>query len=381
MHKCFDFFLFLAEPFGFGPISSSIALARQIKTLDPLKKCIFLGYGTSHQLAVRSNAFDEIYFTEELSEPSLSACNIKINNNNCMVVANTYPAGVAFAKQAKFACIFIDTLFWMWNQLPIELSDVERYYIEDFHCVNLATYRFGYSDKFKIVPPLIDVNVAPLPVTHPFLLVSLGGIDSSIYEFPVFYQKLIEYISKEEKLEKYTILICGGGKKFRENEFKRYENPRLTITCLGPHEYISNLKAADIVLASAGLHGFYENYFLKKNVMFLPPQSYSQYLQLKFIMENFEGVVGTNFEELEISHNLRENMPELERIHEVKRTNKLLVDERVLKIFLKTLEKFYTGHLQTDWLNEKNKFEENQDGPLVLANEILSYAGAARNFV
>lgn len=371
MYKSFDFFLFLAEPFGFGPISSSIALARQIKMLDPLKKCIFLGCGTSHQLAVRSNVFDTICFTEELSELSLTKCGIEINNTNCLIVANTYPAGVAFAKQAKFTCVFIDTLFWMWNRLPIKLSDVKRYYIEDFHCVNLATDRFGYSDKFKKVPPLIDVDVSLHPVSHPFLLVSLGGIDSNLYDFPIFYQKLIEYISEEAKLKKYTILICGGGKKFRDNEFKKYENSRLTIACLAPQDYISYLKAADIVLASAGLHGFYENYFLKKNVMFLPPQSYSQYLQLKFIMENFEGVVGTNFKELEVSHNLRENMPDLERIREVKRTNKLLVDERVLEIFLKTFEKFYTGSLHTDWSNEKNKFEENQQGPLVLAKEIL----------
>jgi hypothetical protein len=373
MNKSFDFFLFLAEPFGFGPISSSIALARQINKLAPQKKCIFLGGGTSHQLAVRSNVFDEIYFTEELSEQSLTTSNAEINSTNCMIVANTYPAGVAFARRAKFPCIFIDTLFWMWNQLPIELSEVKRYYIEDFHCTDLAVDRFGYSDKFKIVPPLIDVDVAPHPVPHPFLLVSLGGIDSSLYEFPVFYQRLIEYLSNEEQLEKYTILICGGGKKIRDNEFKKYENPRLAVTCLGPHEYVSKLKAADIVLSSAGLHGFYENYYLKKNVMFLPPQSYSQYLQLKFILENFGGVVGTNFEELGVAHNLRENMPELERIQEVKRTNQILIDERVLQVFFKAFEEFYTGKLRTNWSNEKNKFEENQYGPVVLAKEILSY--------
>ena len=373
MNTTCEYHLFLAEPFGFGPISSSITVARQIKRLDPQKKCIFWGGGTSHQLASKSDAFDEIYFEEELTKYSLIEFNNEIDSSNCVVIANTYPTGVAIAKRAGFPCIFIDTLFWMWNELPIDLENVEKYYIEDFHCVELKLDRFGYSDKFKKIPPLIDISVDPLQVLHPFLLISLGGIDSNLYDFPIFYEKLIEYISVDKKIEKYTILICGGGKKFRENQFKEYEHSRLTIKCLSPHKYLSNLKSADIVLASAGLHSFYENYFLGKNVMFLPPQSYSQYLQLGFIMNHFNGVIGASFEHLGLKHSLTEYMPEGERIREVKRTNQQLVEETVLGNFFNTFEKFHTGELHTNWSKEKNMPIENQSGPFVLAREILTF--------
>lgn len=373
MDRAISFFLFVAEPFGFGPISSSIAIARQLGKLSLSTKCLFIGCGTSYQLAERSGVFDTIYYTEELSPDFLLSFNSGVTIENCLVVANTYPKGVTVAKQANFRCVFIDTLFWMWSALPIALADVEKYYIEDFCCTEIDVGRFGYSPKFKVVPPLIDLGVEPIEHEDSFLLVSLGGIDSNLYDFPVFYEKLIEYISKDPKLKHIDVLICGGGKRFQANDFRSYEHERLRIACLSPYEYISHLKSAEWVIASAGLHSFYENYFLHKNVMFLPPQSYSQYLQLKYIAANFPKVQCTNFEQLGMSHILRENMPDEERICEVKRTNKQLVEKDVFDRFLNQFEKFYSGLLKTDWTGKKHLSAEDRDGPGTLTKDILSH--------
>jgi hypothetical protein len=264
----------------------------------------------------------------------------------------------------------------MWKELPVDLNDVEKYYIEDFRCLKLKPSRFGESGKYQVVPPLIDVSTEPKLTAHPFLLVSLGGIDSSLYDFPVFYEKLIEYISSNEQLSDYNIMICGGGKKFMESEFKKFERTGLTITCLGPEEHISYLKSADIVLSSAGLHGFYENYFLNKNVLFLPPQSYSQYLQLKYIQAYFRGVAAVNLEQLGIKHTLRENMPDKERIAEVKRTNRDLAEGQTWETFCQAFEMFHTGVTSTNWSIEIDRFQEEQeeqDGPAILAKNILSH--------
>lgn len=373
MRTAIEFVLFLAEPFGFGPISSSIAVARQIKRLAPGTECVFAGRGTSHQLATKSNTFDETHFVADgLSDVALGTFNNKMNSGNTVVIANTYPDGVAYAKRQQCPCVFIDTLFWMWNELPVDLSDVETYCIEDFHCADLSIDRFGYSDKFRLFPPLIDVDVDPRAVEHPFVLVSLGGTESDLYGFPAFYYKLIDAIANDKNLQQFTVLVCGGGSKFNAREFKRYEHPRLTITCLGPHEYISYLRAADVVFSSPGLHGFYENYFLEKNVMFLPPINYSQYLQLKFIKSNFTNVVGLNLEDIGIPHVLRENMPEMERINEVKRANRLLVEESVMTQFLYAFRTFYAGGVRTSWADEIRKCERRDHGPLMLAQAILS---------
>ncbi|PZR39739.1 MAG: hypothetical protein DI538_06190 [Azospira oryzae] len=368
-----DFFLlFLAEAFGFGPISSSIAVARKIKIQNPSVKCLFAGCGTAHQLAVSSDVFDEVHFSEDISSEMLLSFHPEVNTDTCLVIANTYPGGVRAANQAKIRCIFIDTLFWMWNSLPIELESIEKYYLEDFRCIDINIDRFGPSEKYQLVPPLVDIGVPPRPIQRPMLLVSLGGIDSPLYDFPVFYERLIEHISSNLQLKECEVLVCGGGKKIRDNSFKHLEHSHLTITCLPPQEYMSYLKSADLVLASAGLHSFYENYYLKKNVLFLPPQTFSQYLQLKYILANFENVVGTNFEQLDLAHTLRENMEENERISEVKRTNLVLVAPPIFGKFLQAFEKFQTGRIQTDWATEKNRTAEIQDGPAVLAASLLS---------
>lgn len=365
-----EYYLFLAEAFGFGPVSSSITVARQIKAHSN-KKVIFIGCGTSYQLARLSNVFDEVHFNKELSSSYLTTFNNEVTIENCLVIANTYPDGIIAAKEALFKCVFIDTLFWMWKNLPIILNDVERYYIEDFLCVDLQPTRFGKSNKFKVVPALINLDIDSHRINHPFLLVSLGGIDSNLYDFPVFYEKLIEYISCEDKFKGYFVMVCGGGEKFRRNHFKKFEHTRLTITCLGPEEYISYLKSADMVISSAGLHGFYENYFLNKNVLFLPPQSYSQYLQLKYIQTYFPDVVTVNFEQLEIKHTLRENMPDEERIREVKKTNLELVEDQSWRVFRCTFEMFLSGTISSSWPEKIGSQEEN-NGPITLAKDILS---------
>lgn len=322
-------------------------------------------------MAASSDVFDEVAHIEEMTEQAIVAVGGGLNKNGCIVVANTYPSGVDIAKRANLPCVFVDTLFWMWNRLPISLDDVERYYIEDFHCIGASAHRFGSSTKFKMVAPLVDTNVLPKAVPHPFLLVSLGGIDSNLYDFPVFYERLIAYISAEKKLERYHILICGGGKKFMQREFARFEHSRLTIDSLPPREHIAYLKSADMVLASAGLHGFYENYFLRKNVMFLPPQSYSQYLQLKAVLREYPGVIGANFEELGVAHVLRENMPDVERINEVKRTNRQLVEDQTMGKFIALFEEFCSGQSYTLWTDGNLRPTEDQCGPATLAQDLL----------
>ena len=106
--------------------------------------------------------------------------------------------------------------------------------------------------------------------------------------------------------------------------------------------------------------------------MFLPPQSYSLYWQLRLILQNFEGVAGTNLEQLGIAHNLGNAMTDPERIIEILRINNLLAEEHMMELFLNTFEQFYTGNLHTDWSNEKIKLEESHPDPLLLAKEILS---------
>lgn len=261
----------------------------------------------------------------------------------------------------------------MWKQLPVSLSKISRYFIEDFHCVDMPTDRFGYSDKFSKVAPLINLDVSARTFTKPLLLISLGGIDSNLYDFPIFYEDFISDIAQNESLSKFTILICGGGKRFREEHFQAYERDGLKITCLPPAEYISSLKAAQLVIASAGLHSFYESYFLKKNVMFLPPQSYSQYLQLKYVLENFSSVIGINFEQLGIAHCLRPNMPDEERINEVKRTNRVLVEKPVKQIFNEMFDDFVSGKIKTNWDAEQHPLQSTANGPLTIAKALLSH--------
>jgi hypothetical protein len=365
-------FLFLAEPFGFGPISSSIAIARQIKKLDPSKKCLFLGRGTSHQLAAQSRVFDQVVLSTDATLPSLARAGENISPDNCVVIANTYPGGVAAAKQESYRCVFIDTLFWMWNEIPVDLDNVETYYIEDFHCIEFAIDRFGKSNKFRKTPPLIDVNVPPQLVRHPFILVSLGGIDSDLYDFPQFYDKLIEHLSNEPGYRSFEILICGGGCRISRGDFNEFEKSGLSIKCLEPLVFMAHLQSADFVLSSPGLHGFYESYYLQKNTMFLPPQSYSQYLQLKYILKSLPKVVGVNFENLNILHSLRENMPTEERISEVKRVTKAIATDEYLVAVFEKLHQFCTGQIRTDWSGIDGASKTERLGPEIIATELLA---------
>jgi hypothetical protein len=108
--------------------------------------------------------------------------------------------------------------------------------------------------------------------------------------------------------------------------------------------------------------------------MFLPPVSYSQYLQLSYIQKTFSKVLAVNFEEMGIFHNLKENMTDFERISEMKRVNYLLGnDEVAMKIFVDKFQKFYKGEVSTDWSSNKTiQSKEKINGPQILARDILN---------
>lgn len=365
--------LFTAEPFGFGPISSTISIVKQIKKIEPRKICIFIGRGTSYQLASKSNIFDQVYHVENFSKLHLNLYNSNIITSNCIMISNTYPAGSLLAKELNIKCFFIDTLFWMWDRLPVKFDDVEKYYVENFHCTDLRLDRFGISNKIQVIPPLIDLEAKPKNQSSPLLIITLGGIDSDFTNFPLLYEKLIEYLSNHN-MQKYEILICGGGKKLHEAEIKKYENKQLKITCLSPEEHISYLKAASLVIASPGVHGFYENYLLDKNTLFLPPQNYSQHLQLSYIMKTFHDVIGIRFSDLAIINNLAENLPEEEGIREIANMNKILLDnQKSLEIFFATIEKFLNGDLITNWKCDNYHLDKNRFGASIVANDLLSF--------
>lgn len=113
--------IFDADPFCFGPISTTLYIVEQLKSRKKIpedSKLVLLGTLTTTQLAEKSGLFDEIYECNTTSPDSLMKYKTIISEAH-LYISNTNLLSIEFVASIGTPVIYVDTLFWMWDTLPI----------------------------------------------------------------------------------------------------------------------------------------------------------------------------------------------------------------------------------------------------------------------
>ncbi|PHM70200.1 hypothetical protein [Xenorhabdus kozodoii] len=295
MSKNIPYIIFDAEPFCFGPISTTLNVVENLRRRNKLMsgtKLILLGTLTSSQLGQKSGLFDEIYECDTTSVTELSRYSELIAGAS-LYISNTNPNSINFVSKLNTSIIYIDTLFWMWGNLDVDLHQTEKTFIQHFHGIERNIERF--HDKlgnYQIIPPILHSSVQQylLDDHEPEgILITLGGIDT-VYADPTdFYYHFLEELLSIPQLQNETnITIAGGGKTIVNlAETFAKTHPHIHIGCFARDDFLQKLHRARKVLANPGLTTFYECVALNKDVFFLPPQNYSQQLQLEVYLQNY----------------------------------------------------------------------------------------------
>ncbi len=368
------YIIFDAIAFCFGPISSTLNLVKELKSRLPSNyEVIFIGNGTSYQLAKKSQLFNQLISCNTLS---LAELNLKLDlfKKATLFISNTNAFSAEFASKRKIPTIYIDTLFWMWDKLSNDFTKVLTYYIEDFHCTDYKIDKFRSKiSNPKIVAPLIEMQqISKKPINPNLLLVNLGGIDSDFTKPPKLYQLLLEWFMEIPMLKNKQIVIAGGGKTILNlKKLLKKQNSNVEINCYSQNDYINLLGTARKVISSPGVHSFYETFFHNKDVFFLLPQNYSQYLQLKYISKNFPQVKSCHQLMLDESFSISPNLSEEEGIKKLDEINqRILSSDQYIKQFFTILENFLNfDNISSKW---QKSFPYKKSGAIEIAEDILN---------
>ncbi len=215
----------------------------------------------------------------------------------------------------------VDSLFWMWNDIPKAQANSDFYFIQNFDGVQEQLGRFGNKIKNPIVVGPIIMPKPKRTQKKNQLLVNFGGIESSFiktgknsnYPFTVtgILQKVLASGTNFDE-----ILFVGCGKIMKQLE-KMYAIPNAQFESL-PHDvFLKELTASKILLTSPGLTTSFEAFSFGIPAFFLPPQNYSQYWNLNTF--NSHGLVleNDNWNTFYPNSNIEKNEPETEGVSKV----------------------------------------------------------------
>lgn len=278
--------VFLADAFGYGPITTLCLIAEQIKK-NVNNKLVFVGPKMCVEYATKLQIFDEFIdgeYTEENIEKNIS---IFKNAYKIIAVETTDILIYLINKYQLHNLYLVDNLFWMWDTLEPELKKLKKYYISNV--INCKKNKERIAQDFDNI-----VEVGGLRQYDKFrcvksnnLLISLGGVESYMINDSIvfdYYLNSIKIILNNKMIKKFDKIIIAGGTDIINYLKKNISKKNVQLSTFDNKEYLDVLYNSSYVIASPGLGNFNEIVSTDIKCLFLLPINYSQYLQKKFFL-------------------------------------------------------------------------------------------------
>jgi hypothetical protein len=350
--------LLQAAPFCFGPASTLLSIARHFENGFEL---MMIDEGPTGDLLklsgldIKSIQISTIHPSKELDELIRSVD---------IVVSNT---DLEFAKYcidhqvAKL--VIIDTLFWMWDDIDKRLFGADLYVIQDFMGTENQLNRLGSPRNYLSVGPLINwvVNQENQQKKDQ-VLISLGGCDCVLFDshndpFPSLISRLIRKSFGESQFKDYELVLTVGAKT-KSSLQSRTEG--FEIKTLSNTDNQLLMGKVHAILLSPGLTATFEAIHSGTPIFFLPPQNYSQVIQLdeykKLGIAPYSFTWSDAYPEFSLPNNLPETIA-VERVRQV--VDRFLSDEAAQQVFQNKLDRFiqsgikdYEPKLAKEFLNK-----------------------------
>jgi hypothetical protein len=361
------YILFDADPFCFGPISTAINVAQYLKDDNDVisnYELVLIGTGTSLQLGSKSNIFDHIVECDTTKEEYLKSHEkLFLMAHIFISVLNT--TSISYVK-GKTRSVYIDVLFWMWNDIPVDLKHVDLLFLQNFFGVKEKIEKF--SDKISnpiIVNPIIHPYLKPKKVTKRKILLSFGGIDTAYEQSSGLYVEISKIIANNYEFKPYNFVVAGGGSTIKK--IKSIFNTCTNVICgtFERSEFLSHMSDCEKAIVNPGLTTHFEVEYLQKPCFYLPPNNYSQALQLNIYKNTIDNFNGFDFSNQCLYPVIENNLLESHGIRKVyEAIDVFLNNTEEKKRFAKTLSSF----LKLNNYRSKNIHARKQNG----TNEIVS---------
>lgn len=310
--------LMQAAPFCFGPASTSLAIATELRKLDIA--IVWLVEGTALKL-LQAGQYDDYVIPFSLTNSDDRRRYAHCIEEAEMVVVNTDPDFAEFALTLNKKTIYVDILYWMWHNIPEVAERCLLYIYEDFVRVNEQIQRIGTPRNALRVGPLLSPGHVKDNDAQQgnHLLVSLGGLHrpGNAGDLLCAFSNMVRQAVVEalEHNDSFSEVYFAGG--VEQSEITLRNGVKVHTGCLSREAHLRLISTAKAVVLSPGLTCFYEVAAAKVPVFFLPPHNYSQYLQLQSYKTILKQPYYSDWERLGFSKEMACFLPEEQMLHEV----------------------------------------------------------------
>lgn len=276
-----------AENWAFGPVSTLLTVCKRL--LENGHRITFVGHGTSYQLAKRDLFADVVDL--DTDSPSFAQEAMPVFEHQDILLTSMDRSSVRLAHSLGLPTIWLDILFWWWDELPDYVLDVDCFIKQN--TINDEGNLKKYASRMRevhSVGPIVDLSASSGKVSKNQALVAFGGMESQRASFWVgvntrYPYYMTELLIGQVDLRNYDRVLITGNEYIVEELGKRYVSPTFEFRTLPHYEFAQEMASSSVVLTAPGLQTTLEAFCYRVPTIFLPPSNSSQYVQLDRFVE------------------------------------------------------------------------------------------------
>lgn len=281
--------LFVSTAFGFGPTSKAVTIARELRVNSPDVSVEFAGLGIALEFATLASVFNRVHpVNVDNASGDRELANLCNDSNAVVSIMNWRVVGLDLRRPVYV----VDSLTWMWPQIPFNMDAVARYFVQDYllgdHKLNVT----HASSKLEIVGPIVSHETRSIRRKQSVkrnLLVNFAGAASPLcpdayfldYSLGVAHAVVSSWASEFE-----SILFCSNSTvaaKLRQS----FPGDTVVAACLPHHQFLEEMSSCSAMMSTPGITTTLEAAQMNVPMVFLPPQNYSQALMAEGYRDRF----------------------------------------------------------------------------------------------
>ena len=286
---------FATTNFGFGPVAKLVAVARALRRRLPQLTLRLLGSGHVLSFGTTTGAFDHLVELDLDHAPETLA---EATEGSSAVVNSLNFAALPLLTANHRRVFQLDSLAWLWPQLPADVDLVERYIVQGF-LLDTRRERLRQLPKNRLlVGPLIDPEIDNLrsgTERNPQLAVlSLGGCCNPFVPARDFVPYAVETVrgALQALRPQFSQIEVYTNSDIAEVLRSDPGNADVTIQHSPQRDFLRSLARCGLLLTTPGITSTLECVALQTPIKFLPPNNLSQYRILERYHES--GVLSTD---------------------------------------------------------------------------------------
>lgn len=279
MNKKYETVIFVSNPFGFGPTGKTIILIEELQKVWKGKIVYAASDLCLETIPVKVKKLIKIEKIDERNAEDLTKVFKKYKNP--FIVCTLNKLAIQTAKSLDLRAFFVDSLGWLWHDIPKEYLLADTYY-----CFNLFQIKDKITKKsnIKLIPPVLGT----LPVTKDTKgyseVIHIGGFKNPFQDSLSFsYLKLLAISLNNFGNLNRKITITGGEEAVAFMKDYMNNNSNFIFKTLKRDEFISAVNNSPHFITTSGLTATLEAFALKTPTSFLPPTNLSQWKILEHL--------------------------------------------------------------------------------------------------